>query len=412
MILTKHIQSSYALFLLIVLAFVLYNSMLPGITYYAVIFCILVLFSKEARAKFDRNALLIFSFALLYGIIPLIMGYTDSFKNIICSIVPPVFYIFGRYIVSKVDSSKTLCYVIVGVLLFFALNSYILCIWDILTTGQLVNITRGMSRFVGQEESEAMAATGFGINISLGLIGLSLFLRATKKYLYHYLFLALFFLSLLVTVHLINRTGVLISIILTFFVLACSNLQHDKKVLGKVLVLGAIVVVLGFYFLASESVAIGEIVDAYQMREEAENHNGMLGTSRYWRWMDGLGRLLTDPLGYPKLYYEGYFVHNMWLDVSRLSGTIPFLLVLLITVRAAKCTWHSLRKWRTELTIIMGGLCFCCLLVFFVEPVIEGCAIYFYLFCMFWGISSEYKRVLITSSIYSYEVPKGFSTIK
>ena len=58
MVITKHIQSSYALFLLIVLAFVLFNSMLPGITYYAVIFCVLVFLSKDARAKFDRNALL------------------------------------------------------------------------------------------------------------------------------------------------------------------------------------------------------------------------------------------------------------------------------------------------------------------------------------------------------------------
>ena len=391
---TKHIQSPYALFLLVLLAYVLYHSTLPGITYYVVIFCVLVLFSKDAITKFDKNALLAFSFALLYGIFPLIMGYTNSYKNIICSIVPPVFYIFGRYIVSKADSTKTLSYVIVWIMLFFALNTYILCIWDIKTTGQLINSTRSMSRFIGGDESSVMAATGFGINISLGLIGLSLFLRASKKYLYHYLLLALFFLSILVTVHLVNRTGVIVTLVLTFFVSLLSFRSHNKFIL----IVSLILLAIGVYF-ASRIGAFDEIVDAYQAREATEKNSGLFNTgSRSWRWIDGIGRLFTDPLGYADLFHEGYYVHNMWLDVSRLSGTIPFILVLLITLKMIKSTWHTLRKWGTELSYIMFALCLCCCLVFFVEPVLEGCAIYFYLFCMFWGISSEYRNRLLKGS--------------
>ena len=395
MVITKHIQSSYALFLLIVLAFVLFNSMLPGITYYAVIFCVLVFLSKDARAKFDRNALLILSFALLYGIIPLFMDYTDSYKYLICSVVPPTFYIFGRYIVSIVDSTKTLCNVIVGVLIFFALNTYILCIWDIMTTGQLVNVTRSMSRFIGQEENEVMAATGFGINISLGLIGLSIFILSKKKFLYNYFLLALFFMSLLVTVHLVNRTGVTVALVVTFFMLFVSFRSRNKSLF----IVSVIILAIGIYF-ASRSGAIGVIVDAYQAREATEENSGLFNTgSRSWRWMDGLGRLLTYPFGYVNNVDKSYLVHNMWLDVSRFSGTIPFLLVLIITLKSAKCAWYTMRKWRTELSYIMVALCLCCCLVFFVEPVLEGCAIYYYLFCMFWGISSEYKNRLLTSSI-------------
>lgn len=395
MIITKHIQSLYALFLLMFLAFVLYNSLLPGITYYTVVFCILVILSKDARAKFDKNALLVFSFALLYGIIPYIMGYTDA-KNIICSFVPPVFYILGRYIVRVVDSTKTLIYVIVGILFFFAINTYILCLWDIISTGQLVNVTRSMSRYMGSEDSDVMAATGYGINISLGLIGLSFFLRASKKYLYHYLLLALFFLSLLVTVHLVNRTGIVVSIILTFFILFLSFQSHNRVLL----ILSILIGVIGLYFLVSKSDAVSEIVEAYQMRESVEESSGLLNTgSRSWRWIDGLERLFTEPLGYANKYKD-YYVHNMWLDVSRLSGIIPFLLVLSITIKMARCTWRTMRKWQTELSYIMLALCLCCCLVFFVEPVLEGCTIYFYLFCMFWGISVEYKNELITSRKY------------
>lgn len=371
--------------------------MLPGITYYAVIFCILVFLSKDARVKYDKNTLLIFSFAFLYGIIPLLMGYTDSNKNVICSIVPPIFYLFGRYIVSKVDSSKTLYIVIVGVLMFFALNTYIICIWDIMTTGQLVNVTRSMSRFIAQEESTATAATGFGINISLGLVGLSLFLRSTKKYLYQYLLLIFFILSLLVTVHLVNRTGILLSVILTFFILFISFQSRNKLLL----LLSTLIAALVLYFIASNIAIISDIVDAYQMRESTEANSGLLDTgSRSWRWIDGLGRLLTDPLGYADQFHEEYYVHNMWLDVSRLSGLAPFILVLLITFKMAKSTWYLMRKWHTELSYMMVALCLCCCLVFFVEPVIEGCAVYFYLFCMFWGISSEYKKRLLVSSYF------------
>lgn len=409
MIISKHIQSSYALFLLISLAFVLYNSMLPGITYYTVIFCILVVFAKDARAKFDKNAFLAFSFALLYGIIPLIMGYTDSFKYLICSIAPPVFYMFGRYVVSKVESSKTLCYVIVGALLFYALNAYILCVWNIFTTGQLISLSRNMSRFIGQEEVVEMSATVWGINVSLGLIGLSLFLIAKKRYFCHYLLLIVFFLSLLVTVHLINRTGVLVAVILTLAVLFLSFHSQNKTKF----ILSTFIIAIGLYFFAYKSGDLGEIVDAYQMREATENNSGMLNTgTRSWRWIDGLRRLITNPLGYVDQFPEDYFVHNMWLDVSRFSGTIPFLLVVLITVNMWKSTWSTMRKWHTELSYIMFALCLCCSLVFFVEPVIEGSATYFYLFCMFWGISSEYKRVLSKNRIYINGVSQSISSIK
>lgn len=409
MIVSKHIQGFYALFLLISLAFVLYNSMLPGITYYTVIFCVLVILTKDARAKFDKNALLAFSFALFYGIIPLLMGYTDSFKYLICSIVPPAFYIFGRYVVSKVDTTKNLCYIIVGVLLFFALNTYILCILDFRTTGQLVNVTRQLSRFVGQEENEVMAATGFGINISLGLIGLSLFLIAKKRYFYHYLLLILFFLSIFVTVHLINRTGVVVAVVLTFSILFLSFQSQNKLKF----ILSTFIIAIGIYFLAYKSGDIGEIVEAYQMREATENNSGLLNTgTRSWRWIDGLGRLFTNPLGYADQFPEGYFVHNMWLDVSRFSGIVPFLFVLLITINMWKCTWRTMKKWHTELSYIMFALCFCCCLVFFVEPVIEGSATYFYLFCMFWGISTEYKQELLISHNYVNGVSQSYSSIK
>lgn len=371
--------------------------MLPGITYYAVIFCVLVIMSKDARVKFDKNAVLIFTFALLYGIVPLFMGYTESFKNLICSIAPPIYYIFGRYIVNKVDSPEALCYVVVGTLFFFALNTYILCVWDIMTTGQLVNVTRQLSRFIGQEENDVMAATGFGINISLGLIGLSIFLIAKKRYLYHFFLLILFFLSLLVAVHLVNRTGVLVSVILTFFILILSFRSQNKTKL----ILGAIIITVSVYFLAFKSGSIGEIVDAYQMREATEGNSGLLDTgSRSWRWIDGLNKLITCPLGYQNPYHEEYYVHNMWLDVSRVSGTIPFLLLLLITLKMGKCVWSIIRQRRTDLSYIMVALCLCFYLVFFVEPVIEGSAIYFYLFCMFWGISLEYKKKLLKYGYY------------
>ena len=409
MVITKYIRSSYALFLLICLAFVLFNSMLPGITYYTVIFCVFVILSKDAIAKFDKNALLAFSFALLYGFIPLLMGYTDSYKNIICSIVPPIFYMFGRYIVSKAGSTKTLCSVIVGVLLIFALNTYILCIWDIMTTGQLVNPTRQLSRFIGVEEATVMAATGFGINISLGLIGLSIFLIAKKKYLYHYLLLILFFLSLLVTVHLVNRTGIILSFVLTFSVLFVSYRSQNKTKL----IISTIIIAIFVYFIAFKSGDIREIVDAYNMREAAEQNSGLFNTgSRSWRWIDGLGRLFTDPLGYANQFTVAYYVHNMWLDVSRLSGSIPFMLVLIITLKMGKCAWRTMRIWRTELSYIMFALCLCSFLVFFMEPVIEGCAIYFYLFCMFWGISSQYKQELLISRNNVYAVSQSISSIK
>lgn len=389
----KNIQSKYAIYLLAFLAFVLYNSMLPGITYYAVIFSVLVFLSAETNKYRDKNFSLILSFALFYSVIPLFSGVSMSMKGVVCSIIPPAFYIFGRYIVSRANNSSTVVNVIAGIVLFFALNTYILCITDMISTGQLINVTRSMSRFVGTEEDQVMAATGFGINISLGFVGLAVFLKEKRRGLRHYVLLSVFILSLLVTVHLVNRTGVILSVLVSTVLLFLSFNSNNRRNL----ILGIIALGFFLYILYENTPAFTDIVEAYTAREETEMNSGMFNTgSRSWRWIDGLQRLFSDPIGYADKMPEGYFVHNMWLDVSRSSGLLPFILVLLITIRMAKLSVLILVKSKmSEFSFVCLGLCICFLASFFMEPVLEGCAIYFYLFCLIWGMEVQYyKRVL------------------
>ena len=362
--------------------------MLPGITYYASAFCIMTLFAAGVRNKIDQNSFLIFFFSLSYGIFPLLAGFTNSPKNIICSIVPPAFYLYGRYLVEESKTEKALLTKMSFILILFALNTYVICISDIISTGQLVNVTRSMSRFRGFEEDQVMAATGFGINISLGLIGLAMFLREQHKSIRHYIYLFLFILSLLVTVHLVNRTGIILSIVVTVIILFLSlQSKNRRKLLWGVFFFAIIA-----YFLYVSGGAFSEVVDEYSNREDIEMNGGIFNTSsRSWRWIDGLGRLFTEPFGYADQMPSNYYVHNLWLDVSRWSGLLPFLLVFIITYKMTKKSWQSLRKYKSEFTYLVFGLCICSMLTFFIEPVIEGSAIYFYLFCMFWGMITQYN---------------------
>lgn len=102
----------------------------------------------------------------------------------------------------------------------------------------------------------------------------------------------------------------------------------------------------------------------------------------------GIRNLYQHPLGGQKS--QMYF-HNMWLDICRIAGLIPMVLMILynaVTVRNATCLFRNKQidiGTRYLIISVYTG----CLMNCLVEPVLEGLVSFFLSFCLINGITDS-----------------------
>ena len=133
-------------------------------------------------------------------------------------------------------------------------------------------------------------------------------------------------------------------------------------------------------------------MEAYNTREQVEGGSLIDFGNRGWRWIDSIQRIITDPFGWSgKTTYN--YAHNLWLDVAMLCGIIPFTFLVLATMRSVRLliSLKSLKKDPIVASMIALYVCF--FLTSFVEPVMIGFDVYFYLFCMLWGMQQSYHII-------------------
>ncbi len=100
--------------------------------------------------------------------------------------------------------------------------------------------------------------------------------------------------------------------------------------------------------------------------------------------------IIEKPLGW-ELEELGYS-HNVWLDVVRVSGVIPFVLLVIFSVRSIwkvkKAIFIDSKQLSTNILFFTYLMAF--FLVFMVEPIIDGLFALFSLYCLFTGIVTKY----------------------
>ena len=237
-----------------------------------------------------------------------------------------------------------------------------------------------------------MPATLFGLNVSLGLSGLAIFLSQAKseRSIISYLYLFILALSLLTTVHLINRTGIYIFIICSIIVFLYTITSRKGFLVYSV---GLCLFAAFLYWAFSNYMSLGsDTLEAYSLRERIEGTSLSDFGDRGWRWVDAIQRVFTDPFGWSGSVPYNY-AHNLWLDVAMLRGIIPFSFLILATVRSFRQLVRLCRIRRDSIVATFIALNVCFFLASFVEPVMIGFDVFFYLYCMLWGMQQCYLRV-------------------
>ncbi len=368
--------------LLIFLGIVLLMGNMNGFITVVTIWSLLVIILLPIYKYIDLQGVVLLLFSLLYILFGGINGFVSSFHQVVLYLIPIVFYLFGSYIYKYISSEKTFLGLICLMLFLYAFEVYITIIGEVISTGSMVNTSR-LFYFHG-DQSRQLTATLVGLNVSVGLVGFPMFIILNKHKILRFLFLGVGLLSLMTTLYLVNRSGIVIVLICI-----CSVVYYvyRRQGLKYLLILSLLV---GVYFLIQKIGLIdADILDAYSIRNEKDL---MTVGDRPRRWMEAITELIKHPFGWAEDNGSTtYYVHNMWLDMAKVSGIFPFLMIVWATILSIK---HMIQLFKIEkdyVAAVLIGLNICFLASCFIEPVYGG--LHFFLYVMTWGIVNSYLRV-------------------
>ena len=118
----------------------------------------------------------------------------------------------------------------------------------------------------------------------------------------------------------------------------------------------------------------------------------MTATGRTGLWLMSIGNITKKPFGWENSEVE--YANNLWLDVDRIAGIIPFIFLCIFTISCIYLINKTIKVSPTNLYFNITILVFFTgfMAVFFVEPIIEGMYSLFLIFCFFIGILSSYVK--------------------
>ena len=361
-------------------AIALYMSHKTGLITILSIYIVLIWLIVPCRKYIDSLGKWILAYTMAYTLIGFGTGFINSISTAVAYALPlPFFYFSGHYIQDKSESDRFTLYIIAFSIAFYASEIYVSIFESIVSTGNLINVSRLF--YLGGEESRNLAATQAGLTISLGFIGFPMFILLKKRRLICWFYFVLFISSLLTTIHLVNRTGIVVCIFSFVFPMLYYYKKHRTQLFFIFILLLAVISALYTTGIISH-----DIIEAYSARNDL---NFQTAGGRTERWTYALHQLLTSPFGWAESNGTTiHFVHNMWLDVAKVTGIIPFILLLVSTVKSVK-TLIRLSNYPQNVVIASFiALNACFFLSCFVEPVYGGMHIFLYV--MIWGMQNQY----------------------
>ena len=223
----------------------------------------------------------------------------------------------------------------------------------------------------GGESGYSMSATLVGLSLDIGMIGLAMAIIVKNKYM-RIVYILLFFFSLLATIHLLNRTAIVVALLCTLTLITYKSLKDIKT-----LVISVIAILPFFAILIYLGIINDDIISMYNERNVDLSTMG----TRTIRWKDSIGNILIYPFGWGSMGRE-FLIHNMWLDIARIAGIIPFLILAYMTINTFIKTIRLLISHERTISYLLLGLNICFFASCFVEPIYGGTHLNLYFMLM------------------------------
>lgn len=349
---------------------------------YSFVFCLLLV-GLYSFPRPDKMTFLIIAFSSLYSFISYLTGTETNIPFLFYfSIVPAFFYIYGRLLIFDLYSNGSEGWfidVFIGVIICFSFFIfYDLFVGRGIQFGDIAE-ERIYDFSVGDH---IISATGIGNFLCLCFVGFSCFFYLKKNFIRKVILLIVSVFALVITSYFVNRAGLVITV-LCFAVLSLYSSRTKKaKVASSILVIISIIL-----YIILNTKAGAELLLNYTAR------NNIFLTEEGGRlqlWLNGLKNIIPHPLGWaaPNVPY----CHNMWLDVARISGIVPFVIMILITIRSLKDLFFILKNDDSNITVLLLGLYTCIFAAMFEEPIINSIPTLLFVFFMIMGCIRQIRN--------------------
>lgn len=344
--------------------------------------------------RIDGTSLLILIFSILYTYFQKSNGHAYTPSSLIFDLLFPfIVYQAGAYLVERQRSPKSSLLLLCLMALALAIPAITDSVNDAISTGQLINVSRAIKE---NTEDVARAATGYGMMLAImaGCIGIVLLKPNNKLDARLKVIIAIAsVLAIFATIHLVNRTGLVlaaISIVCVVFLPPYSFKKNVYTVVSLIVIAGVV-----FYFLG-DSAFFSDALDQYDARDTGGGSVDSAG-GRTERWEAAISQLTAQPWGSDKglcLNGQYTYAHNMWLDTGVYAGITPMLLLIWITVIYIR---SIIKMYRVEYlnqfeknTLILIGVAL--FLQLNTEPVLQGLFQFFLYFIFYLSILNNLNR--------------------
>lgn len=206
--------------------------------------------------------------------------------------------------------------------------------------------------------------------------------------------------SLLYAFQLGTRTQFIIFFTVSFVFLFCY--LYEKFGIRSVLILTVVTLLLvgiGFYLYIQNIFDIKTYIDTSNLMARYQNGSSLQRADNYRTSSlpRGLDNLLNYPLGGLK---DTSYYHNLWLDIGRVAGILPFVCMIFYTVVINIHAIRIIKNKRVEASFRYLLLCVYLgiQINFFVEPILEGLLDFFLVFTFINGmVECCYRSFVIRS---------------
>ena len=385
----KQVFYNWGGWIFILLCIVLLRGYSSGMITLFALFC---LFFLQKMPKLDNTSIAIIVFTYFYILFSCLNGAIKDITGVVIYGLPWFFfYNYGRYVGNRCLDSRSIVVFIILIAVFSGFPVYLSIFQKIGMTGSLVDTTRSFYIF-GNENAQA-SGNGVCIDVFIGYVGLSIFFLMQEWKIERWVFLILFLLSLLVAINVVSRFPI-VATALCFLIVVFS--KYRKKPIAMV---GVVVLVIGILiFLYTQVDSLGEIIDAYSARnEDIENVRTL--SDRTYRWTDAFTKMIQYPMGWYGKGESYMYVHNMWLDIAKYAGIIPFVLLVVFTMQSFNRSFAILKIQKDSIAFLFLSLNICFFLMAFVQPVYG--ALSAGRWCLIWGLETSYLKRLTRGCITS-----------
>lgn len=361
---------------------VLLTSLWPFNIYLLVLFSLLTYIFLPISKYWDVTTITLLLFSVFYSLMAVLTSqYGSGFILLSYLLAPVAFYRLGKWMMSQFVEETIRLKLLICIIACYLLSLFVLTFKDIALVG-IVNLSREM---VGdQNDTNSLAATLYGLMASVGIGCIAALFTKGQNFALRIGYVILSLLSVLVVIHLINRTGIVVFVCSLIVSVVISTKLNIFKSLPFLILVGFIT----FLVVNADGGIVGEMVEAYQQREMSSTHDATQLGGRSAIWADALSKLLTHPLGWERTHYA----HNLWLDIARVAGWFSLLLFFIPTINWCRDCLCIVRKNATPFILLMISINLSMFLASFVEPVIDGSILFFALFMMIWGVTASLSK--------------------